>query len=89
MPIFRVKSVKIYTSQKEIYTGISVGSVTNIRYDPCDHDQLVDQAKHGVRCYKMDVKASIPGSGRSEQDSYTTHRWWLVAQPHCDPSQHP
>ena len=32
MPIFRVKSVKIYTGQKKIYTDISVGSVTNIRY---------------------------------------------------------
>ena len=33
MPIFRVKSVKIYTSQK-IYTGIPVAPVTNIRYGP-------------------------------------------------------
>ena len=31
MAIFRIKSVKIYTGQK-IYTGISVGSVTNMRY---------------------------------------------------------
>ena len=33
MPIFCVKSVKLYTGQKKIYTGISVGSVTNMRYD--------------------------------------------------------
>ena len=32
MPIFRVKSVKIYTGQKKIYTGIPVAPVTNIRY---------------------------------------------------------
>ena len=33
MPIFRVKSVKIYTGQKKIYTGMPVAPVTNIRYD--------------------------------------------------------
>ena len=32
MPIFRVKSVKIYTGQKKIYTDIPVAPVTNIRY---------------------------------------------------------
>ena len=31
LPIFRVKSLKIYTGQK-IYTGIPVAPVTNIRY---------------------------------------------------------
>ena len=33
MPIFRVKSVKIYTGQKKIYKGIPVAPVTNIRYE--------------------------------------------------------
>jgi len=32
MPIFRVKSVKIYTSLKKIYTNILVAFVTNMRY---------------------------------------------------------
>ena len=32
MPIFRVKSVKIYTGPKKIYTGIPVAPVTNMRY---------------------------------------------------------
>ena len=32
MPIFRVKSVKIYTGQKKIYTKIFVAFVTNMRY---------------------------------------------------------
>jgi len=32
LPIFRVKSVKIYTGQKKIYTNIFVAFVTNIRY---------------------------------------------------------
>ena len=32
LPIFRVKSVTIYTGQKKIYTDISVATVTNIRY---------------------------------------------------------
>ena len=32
MPIFRAKSVKIYTDQKKIYTGIPMAPVTNIRY---------------------------------------------------------
>ena len=31
-PIFRVKSVKIYTGQKKIYTRILVAFVTNMRY---------------------------------------------------------
>ena len=33
MPIFCVRSVKIYTGKKKIYMGISVGSVTNMRYE--------------------------------------------------------
>ena len=32
LPIFRVKSVKIYTGQKKIYTSMLVALVTNIRY---------------------------------------------------------
>ena len=32
LPIFCVKSVKIYTGQKKIYTDMSVATVTNIRY---------------------------------------------------------
>ena len=32
LPIFRVKSVKIYTSQKKIYTSMLVALVTNIRH---------------------------------------------------------
>ena len=31
MPIFRVKSVKIYTGQKKIYMDIVCASVTNMR----------------------------------------------------------
>ena len=34
LPIFRVKSAKIYTGQKKIYTRILVAFVTNIRYGP-------------------------------------------------------
>ena len=33
LTIFRVKSVKIYTGQKKIYTNMFVGFVTNIRYE--------------------------------------------------------
>ena len=33
MPIFCVKSVKIYTGEKKNYTNMFVGFVTNIRYD--------------------------------------------------------
>ena len=33
LPIFRVKSVKVYTGQKKIYTRILVAFVTNMRYD--------------------------------------------------------
>ena len=32
MPIFRVKSVKIYTDQKKIYRSILVALMTNIKY---------------------------------------------------------
>ena len=32
MPIFRIKTVKIYTGKKKIYTGIPVAPVTNMRY---------------------------------------------------------
>ena len=32
LPIFRVKSVKNYTSQKKIYTSMLLALVTNIRY---------------------------------------------------------
>ena len=32
MPIFRVKSVKIYTGQKKFTRAPSVASVTNMRY---------------------------------------------------------
>ena len=32
MPIIRIKSVKIYTGQKKIYTDAVRASVTNMRY---------------------------------------------------------
>ena len=40
MPIFRVKSVKIYTSQKKITRAPLVVLVTNISYD-CHHHHLI------------------------------------------------
>ena len=39
MPIFRVKSVKIYTGQKKFTQAPPVAPVTNIRYDK-DKDVL-------------------------------------------------
>ena len=48
LPIFCVKSVKIYTSQKKIYTRILVALVTNMRYD-------VDK----LFLYRMTIKICI------------------------------
>ena len=58
LPIFRVKSVKIYTGQKKIYTGIPVAPVTNIRYE----SDIVLHREFGVKLGgKLDVKPHYVG----------------------------
>ena len=50
MPIFRVKSVKIYTGQKKIYMNIFVAFVTNIKYAGWLSSKLQRAVEHVSHC---------------------------------------
>ena len=55
MPIFRVKSVKIYTGQFFFYTDMSVVSVTNMRYD----SEVVLDFRFGTRSARTESKEKV------------------------------
>ena len=54
MPIFRVKSVKIYTGQKKFTQAPPMAPVTNMRYVPvmqAGHEEEVTQVGHCEQRY--------------------------------------
>ena len=61
LPIFRVKSVKIYTGQKKIYTGMPVAPVTNMRYDDQRHnDNCPIFSQHRWRGAGEEIEGRLP-----------------------------
>ena len=67
MPIFRVKSVKIYTGQKKFTRALPVAPVTNIRYAKVMMERVV-------------ISVTVVMVGRQDITSMMVNKydiWWV------------